>query len=109
MAPIRILILEDNPADVELAQYTLSSAGFNFVSKIVETRDEYVHALSDFSPDLILSDYDLPNFNGSDALDIVREIRPEVPFILFTGAQTGRSLSGFSSLLHRHREFPARR
>lgn len=83
---IRILIVEDNPADAELAEDTLKSAGLSLVSKIVETRDDYVHALSDFSPDLILSDYDLPLFNGADALDILKELRPDIPFILFTGA-----------------------
>lgn len=83
---VRIIIIEDNPADAELAEYTLKSAGFNLVSKIVKTRGEFLSALSDFSPDLILSDYDLPAFNGADALDIVRELRPEIPFILFTGA-----------------------
>ncbi len=83
---IRILIIEDNPADAELAEYTLRSAGIEFVSKVVETRDEYVHALSDFSPDIIISDYDLPVFNGQDALDILREVRPDIPFILYTGA-----------------------
>jgi len=83
---IRILILEDNPIDAELADYTLKAAGLNFISKVVETEGEYRSALNEFSPDLILSDYDLPTFNGADALSIVKEIRPDLPFILYTGA-----------------------
>jgi len=83
---IRILIVEDNAADAELAEYTLKSAGFDLISKVVETKGEYLSALSDFSPDIILSDYDMPMFNGADALDLLKEIRPDLPFILYTGA-----------------------
>jgi len=83
---IRLLILEDNPADAELAEYTLRSAGIGIVSRVVETRSEYIRALEEFSPDIILSDYDLPQFSGALAQELAREKRPEVPFILFTGA-----------------------
>jgi len=83
---IRILIIEDNPADAELAEYTLRSAGIKFISKVAETEGDYRRALSDFSPDIIISDYDMPTFNGSDALSIVKELRPDLPFILYTGA-----------------------
>ena len=83
---IRILILEDNSADAELAEYTLKSAGMKFISKVVETEEEYLKALTEFSPDLILSDYDLPLFDGAKALKIAKERCPDVPFILYTGA-----------------------
>lgn len=83
---IRLLIVEDNPADAELAEDTLRSAGVKFVSRIVETEGEYIDALDDFSPDIILSDYDLPLFTGALAQKIAQERCPDVPFILFTGA-----------------------
>ena len=82
----RILILEDNPADAELAEYTLRSVGIKFISKVVETEQEYRDALAKFSPSIIISDYDLPLFSGALAQEIARERCPEVPFILFTGA-----------------------
>ncbi len=82
----RILIVEDVPADAELAEYTLRSAGIDFCSKVVETEQEYRDALKQFSPDIIISDYDLPQFNGAMAQKIAREICPDLPFILFTGA-----------------------
>ncbi|MEN6464364.1 MAG: PAS domain S-box protein [Syntrophaceae bacterium] len=82
----RLLILDDNPADAELAEYTLKSAGISFISRVVETREEYRSALKEFSPDIILSDYDLPLFNGAEAQKTAREVCPDVPFILFTGA-----------------------
>lgn len=86
MNPVRILILEDNPTDAELAEYTLKTAGINFVSRVVETEREYRHAINEFSPEIIISDYDLPAFTGSDALSIAKELRPDLPFILYTGA-----------------------
>ena len=82
----RLLILEDNEADAELAEYTLKSAGASFFSLLVETEKEYRLALDEFCPDVILSDYDLPLFNGALAQKIAREKCPDVPFILFTGA-----------------------
>ncbi len=82
----RILIVEDNPTDAELAEYTLRSAGIKFISKVIETEQEYRDALAKFSPNIIISDYDLPLFSGAMAQEIAREMCPEVPFILFTGA-----------------------
>ncbi len=81
-----ILILEDNPSDAELIEYELKKNGIGFVSRRVETEQSYRQALLDHCPDLILSDYDLPQFNGSMALKIAAEICPGVPFILVTGA-----------------------
>ena len=82
----RILILEDDPADVELIEHELRGSGIKFISKPVQAKEEYLKAFSEFAPDIILSDYDLPQFNGAEALKITREICPEIPFILVTGA-----------------------
>lgn len=83
---LRILIAEDNRFDAELLESDLREAGFVFEAKIVATRPDYIKALGRFCPDLILSDYDLPSFTGSEALRIKKEKCPEVPFILITGA-----------------------
>ena len=82
---LRILILEDVPADAELEEHELRKAGLVFTSKIVATREAFLKALEEFSPDLILSDYDLPSFDGLAALRIAKEKCPDVPFILVTG------------------------
>ncbi|MDD5169207.1 MAG: PAS domain S-box protein, partial [Syntrophales bacterium] len=86
--PLRILILEDNPADAELIQFELEEAGFIFTSKVVMTEEDFIHELQGFSPDLILSDYDLPKYNGALALSEAKRRRPDTPFILVTGAVT---------------------
>lgn len=86
--PLRILILEDNPADAELAQFELEEGGLIFTPKVVMTEEHYVRELQEFSPDLILSDYDLPRYNGALALAEAKRRCPDIPFILVTGAVT---------------------
>ena len=83
---LRILILEDNPADAELVQFELKEAQLAFTSKVVMAKEDFVRELQEFSPDLILSDYELPTYNGALALAEAKERRPDTPFILVTGA-----------------------
>ena len=47
--PLRILILEDNPADAELVQFELQEAGLVFTSKVVMTEKEYVQEIQDLA------------------------------------------------------------
>jgi PAS domain S-box-containing protein/putative nucleotidyltransferase with HDIG domain len=82
----RILMLEDTPTDAELAEHELRKASIHFVSKRVDTRSAFLLALQDFRPDIILSDYKLPDFDGMSALEIVKRDHPEVPVIMVTGA-----------------------
>ena len=84
--PVRILILEDRASDDDLIEFELQEAGLAFTSKWVKNEREYVQALRDFSPDLILSDYDLPQYTGALALIEAKRLHPEVPFIVVTGA-----------------------
>ena len=82
----RILILEDSPADAELIQFELQEAGLSFTAKVVMTERDYLRELHEFQPDLILSDYDLSQYNGALALGETRRRCPDTPFILVTGA-----------------------
>src|SRR5262252_5878504 len=78
-------MLEDDPADAELTKFNLRKSGMHFSVTRVETREDYLQALEKERPDLILSDYSLPGFNGHDALAIAKEKCPETPFIFVTG------------------------
>ena len=84
-AELRILILEDNPADAELAERELEKGGLSFVASVVATRGEFHQQLDVFDPDIILSDYDLPGFDGISAMRMAVAERPEIPFIFVTG------------------------
>ena len=85
-AALRVLILEDRPSDAELVQFELTEAGVVFTPKVVATEKGFVSELQEFCPDLILSDYDLPQYNGALALAEAKRICPDSPFILVTGA-----------------------
>ncbi len=85
---IRILLLEDNPVDAELIEYELREAELSFSLKRVDKEEVFEQALTEFAPDLILSDYDLPTYNGALALAEAKKRRPDTPFILVTGAVT---------------------
>jgi two-component system, cell cycle sensor histidine kinase and response regulator CckA len=83
---LRILILEDVPMDAELMEYELERAGIPFLSRRVESRDEFLLQLERFRPDLILSDYTLPRFDAMTALSLAREQAPTIPFLIVTGS-----------------------
>lgn len=83
---IRILILEDRASDAELVQEALMEAGISFIAQWAVNEKEFLRGLEKFYPDLILSDYDLPQYNGALALAEAKKRFPNVPFILVTGA-----------------------
>ena len=85
---LRILILEDVPTDAELTMGELRRAGIDFVARCVETREDYVTALSEFDPHVVLSDYSLPLFDGMTALRLALDLAPTVPVILVTGSMS---------------------
>ena len=81
---LKILHLEDSATDAELIRRELKKGSVLFETRVVETKDEFVKALSEYSPDIILSDHSLPSFNSLEALKIVREKGMNIPFILLT-------------------------
>lgn len=78
-------MLEDEPADAELAEHVMRDAGIVFSSRCVDTRESFISALEEFRPDIVLADYRLPTFSGLEALDITLERAPDVPFIFISG------------------------
>ena len=83
-APIRLLHLEDSEPDHALALAHLQRSGLRLRTRRVETRLEFERALAE-PWDLVLSDYHLPGFSGLEALALLREHSPLVPFILVSG------------------------
>ncbi len=83
---LKVLILEDNPYDAELNLKTLNKEDWVIVSKIATDESSFRTFLREFNPDIILSDYNLPVFNGIDALEIAKKETPLTPFIIVTGS-----------------------
>ena len=81
----RILILEDEAWDANLAQRLLVEAGLNLVAVVVDTKASFIEQMATFQPDIILSDYYLPGFSGREALKIAQELYPDIPFIIWSG------------------------
>src|SRR5258708_23371403 len=81
---LNILLLEDAAADAELVERELVKAQIDFVSRRVETQEEFIRHLVEFQPNIILADYSLPQFTALDALRLLKERKSEVPFILVT-------------------------
>ncbi len=86
MEALRILNLEDDPLDTELIQADLAAGDIPSEITRVHRREDFLAALEKGDFDLVLSDYSLPGFDGLSALEITRQIRPEVPFIFVSGA-----------------------
>src|SRR5689334_2952916 len=83
--PLRILLVEDSTADAELAIWRLKQGGYTCFPRRVVTADDMRAALAVELPDVILSDFSLPQFDGIAALAIAQELAPDVPFIFLSG------------------------
>jgi len=83
---IQVLIVEDLPTDAELNKREVIRVLPQSEFRVVETREEFLEALESFRPDLILSDFKLPQFDGIIALQLAKEHAPDIPFIIVTGS-----------------------
>ena len=85
MITLHLLILEDNPDDAELAVKELERKGFNVKWTRVDTKEAFREALAE-KPDLILADYFVPSFDAMAALQMYRQLKLEIPLIVYSGA-----------------------
>ena len=83
---MRILIVEDQPYDVELAVREIKKIIKLFEFQSVDNPDDFLKAIPHFQPDLIISDYLMPLFTGLDVIRLTKEHAPLVPVIIFTGS-----------------------
>ncbi|MEP7318439.1 MAG: ATP-binding protein [Panacibacter sp.] len=81
---LKILHLEDVKSDAEFVDKELRKGNIEFEKILVDTKTDFINALKDFAPDIILSDHSLPSFNSSEALEIVKNNGIKIPFILIT-------------------------
>ena len=83
---LKILILEDRVSDAMLVKFELRKINWEFESKVVQDENNLLKELAVFKPDIILSDYSMPQFTGLDALEIAKKKCPGIPFIIVTGS-----------------------
>ena len=83
---IKVLILEDIPVDAELVEREFKKTFKNYSLLVTDNEKGFIEALKNYKPDLILSDYNLPHFNGMEAIKLTKEISPLIPVIIVTGS-----------------------
>ncbi|HNY14470.1 MAG TPA: PAS domain S-box protein [Bacteroidales bacterium] len=83
---VRILCLEDLASDAALAEHEIRKTIRDYKLRLVENEKDFIGALKEFQPHLVISDYLLPTYNGVAALKTVLELSPSTPVIILTGS-----------------------
>src|SRR5258706_1986759 len=82
----QVLVVEDNESDSHLAVRELQRAGYEVTHLRVDTGQSLRAALETCLWDIVISDYNIPGFYGTEALAVVRDTHPELPFIFVSGS-----------------------
>ncbi|MGA8503256.1 MAG: response regulator [Candidatus Sulfotelmatobacter sp.] len=83
---LRALVVEDNPLDATLVVRALNRDGFDVVADVVQDEAAFTSALRANPPEVVLADYNLPNWKGMEALAVLRREGLDIPMILVSGA-----------------------
>jgi diguanylate cyclase (GGDEF)-like protein len=82
---IRVLVADDSKTDADFDLRALRDAGIEFEHQVVWTEDTFRKSLADFAPDVVLCDFQFPDFDGPLALEILKEVSPATPLIFVSG------------------------
>ena len=85
---INILHLEDLPSDATFIKNALIKSKIRFMGLTVDSKEKFITALTEFSPDIILADHSLPSFNSIEALRILKQSKLDIPFIIVTSSMS---------------------
>jgi DNA-binding NarL/FixJ family response regulator len=91
---LRVLLIEDSPADAELIAAQLAQNGARYVIQRVDTPEAFAQSLRDFHPDVVLCDHSMAQFSATDALSMLGAARSTAPLIVVAGAFDERSTVG---------------
>src|ERR1039458_9834432 len=83
---LRVLVVEDDPADVELVRRSLQKGGFELDVDVVQTAEDFAKHVRTNRYDVILADYGLPSWNGRDTLEVLRREGLDVPVVVVSGS-----------------------
>jgi DNA-binding response OmpR family regulator len=81
---LKIVHLKDPVCEETTVEQALGKRKLDTEIRVTGNREQYVAALADFSPDLILSEFSLPDIHCSEALEILRQRGMNIPFIVFS-------------------------
>jgi diguanylate cyclase (GGDEF)-like protein/PAS domain S-box-containing protein len=82
---LRVLFIEDDPADIELAARLLEHHGIGVDWRAADSEIDVRNILEKFRPDLVLCDYTIPGYSGRAAFNLVHALHPNLPFIFVSG------------------------
>ena len=82
---VKVLLVEDVESDAELALRELKRAGFRCEGRRVENEVDFRREMTEFHPDVVLSDFSMPHFDGMQALAIAAQDYADIPFIFVSG------------------------
>src|ERR1700674_1905569 len=85
-AKLRALLIEDNALDAALVVRALFKDGFDVTADVVQDEAAFTKALRTHPPEVVLADYNLPNWKGMEALKVLRSEKLDIPMILVSGA-----------------------
>jgi PAS domain S-box-containing protein len=83
---VRVLLVEDSELDAALVLRELRRGGFKLSSAVVDRPDTFLNDVRAHPPDIVLADYNLPQWSGMDALELLRQENLDIPLILVSGA-----------------------
>ena len=83
---LRVLFVEDDPADIDLLALALRKGGFDASHDVAETVEVFAAQIRTNRYDVILADYKLPNWNGMETVEVLRQEGLDIPVILVSGA-----------------------
>ena len=83
---LRALLVEDNALDAALVVRALNKDGFNVTADVVQDEATFTRVLHANPPEVVLADYNLPNWKGMESLAILRREGLDIPMILVSGA-----------------------
>ena len=85
MEKVHIVILEDNESDLDLILYELKKLRGDKEMAVCKNKNEFIKALKKTEPDIVLSDFNLPDIDGTESLSILRDMSDDIPYILVSG------------------------
>lgn len=86
MAVYKILLVEDQVPDADLALFEIGKTLESFEHRLVDNKKSFLFELTNFKPDIVITDFMMPSFDGMTALKLTLEQSPYTPVIILTGS-----------------------